>query len=165
MCKLHLGRQIRGSRPLRREKELCPRRFCKCRLRLSLCCKIELGQHPSYCPWADCDQPRRIDMKPAVPTRYTKISSCLDRNNDPIPAFDLFQMHTFSRSPYNVRPTAETSSMCRQSMQTKWTAPSRETRAAAPSVSARKERNSASLISPEAIANSRSRDVAYWPLQ
>src|SRR5258705_2098381 len=45
-------------------------------------------------------------------------------------------MHRFSRSPYTVRPTAETSSMCRQSMQTKWMAPSRETRAAAPSVSA-----------------------------
>src|SRR5262249_22498694 len=45
--------------------------------------------------------------------------------------------------------------MCPQSMQTKWTAPSRETRAAAPNVSARNERNSASLISPEAIANSR----------
>jgi len=37
----------------------------------------------------------------------------------------------------------------------KWTAPSREQRAAAPSVSLRKERNSASLISPEAMANSR----------
>jgi hypothetical protein len=50
-------------------------------------------------------------------------------------------------------------SMCRQSMQTKWTAPSREQRAAAPSVSERKERNSASLIS-EAMANSRWLPVA-----
>src|SRR6266403_5353422 len=38
--------------------------------------------------------------------------------------------------------------MCRQSMHTKWTAPSRETLAAAPRVSARNERNSTSLIRP-----------------
>ena len=47
------------------------------------------------------------------------------------------------------------SSTCRQSMQTKWTASSREQCTAAPSVSARKQRNSFSLISPDAIANSR----------
>ena len=42
------------------------------------------------------------------------------------------------------RPTAETSSMWRQSMQMKWTAPSRDTLAAAPSVSVRKVRNASS---------------------
>ena len=50
-------------------------------------------------------------------------------------------------------------------MQTKCTAPSRDTAAQAPSVSARKLRNAASLISPEAIANSRCRPLALaWPL-
>ena len=49
-------------------------------------------------------------------------------------------------------PTAEIWSMCRQSMQMKWTAPSRETFAAAPKVCVRKTRKPSSVISPEAIA-------------
>lgn len=53
-----------------------------------------------------------------------------------------------------VEPTAVTSCICRLSMQMKWTAPSREHFAAAPSVYFRKVRNWSSLISPEAIANS-----------
>ena len=50
--------------------------------------------------------------------------------------------------------------ICRQSMQTKWTAPGRDTAAAPPKVSLRNLRKLSSLISPEALANSRWRPLA-----
>ena len=52
------------------------------------------------------------------PTLKTKINSCLDRYNEPIPAFVLFQTQRFFISEYKPLVALRSSAIWRQSMQT-----------------------------------------------